>query len=94
MAAYTLEIIDHLAVLTLVSREKRNLLTPASAVEIASAVEGLLDNPAVKALAVTGQAGAFVPVLIYRRYSRLRRAMVKNCSRFIRLLLLWHIARC
>lgn len=59
MAAYTLEIIDHLAVLTLVSREKRNLLTPASAVEIASAVEGLLDNPAVKALAVTGQAGAF-----------------------------------
>ena len=59
MAAYTLEIIDHLAVLTLVSSEKRNLLTPASAVEIASAVEGLLDNPAVKALAVTGQAGAF-----------------------------------
>ncbi len=59
MAAYTLEIIDHLAVLTLVSSEKRNLLTPASAVEIASAVEGLLDNPAVKALAVTGRAGAF-----------------------------------
>lgn len=59
MAAYTLEIIDHLAVLTLVSSEKRNLLTPASAVEIANAVEGLLENPAVKALAVTGRAGAF-----------------------------------
>jgi len=59
MAAYTLEIIDHLAVLTLVSSEKRNLLTPESAVEIARVVEGLLDNPAVKALAVTGQAGAF-----------------------------------
>ncbi len=59
MAAYTLEIIDHLAVLTLVSSEKRNLLTPASALEIAKAVEGLLDNPAVKALAVTGRAGAF-----------------------------------
>lgn len=59
MAAYTLEIIDNLAVLTLVSSEKRNLLTPASALEIAKAVEGLLDNPAVKALAVTGRAGAF-----------------------------------
>ena len=59
MAAYTLEIIDHLAVLTLVSSEKRNLLTPASALEIAKAVEALLDNPAVKALAVTGRAGAF-----------------------------------
>lgn len=59
MTAYTLEIIDHLAVLTLVSSEKRNLLTPASALEIAKAVEGLLDNPAVKALAVTGRAGAF-----------------------------------
>ncbi|WP_348730355.1 enoyl-CoA hydratase-related protein [Rheinheimera texasensis] len=59
MAAYTLEIIDHLAVLTLVSSEKRNLLTPVSALEIAKAVEGLLDNPAVKALAVTGRAGAF-----------------------------------
>ena len=59
MATFTLEINDHLAVLTLVSSEKRNLLTPASAVEIAQAVEGLLDNPAVKALAVTGQAGAF-----------------------------------
>lgn len=59
MAAYTLEIIDHLAVLTLVSSEKRNLLTPASALEIAKAVEGLLDNPVVKALAVTGRAGAF-----------------------------------
>ena len=59
MAAYTLEIIDHLAVLTLVSSEKRNLLTPASALEIAKAVEGLLDNPTVKALAVTGRAGAF-----------------------------------
>lgn len=59
MAAYTLEIIDHLAVLTLVSSEKRNLLTPASAVEIASAVDGLLENPTVKALAVTGRAGAF-----------------------------------
>lgn len=59
MSAYTLEIIDHLAVLTLVSTEKRNLLTPASAMEIAAAVEGLLDNPAVKALAVTGRAGAF-----------------------------------
>ena len=47
MAAYTLEIIDHLAVLTLVSSEKRNLLTPASAVEIASAVDGLLENPTV-----------------------------------------------
>lgn len=59
MAAFSLEIIDHLAVLTLVSQEKRNLLTPASAVEIAQAVEGLLGNPAVKALAVTGRAGAF-----------------------------------
>ncbi len=59
MAAYSLEINDHLAVLTLVSSEKRNLLTPESAVEIARVVEGLLDNPAVKALAVTGQAGAF-----------------------------------
>jgi len=59
MAAYTLEIIEHLAVLTLVSSEKRNLLTPESAVDIARVVEGLLDNPAVKALAVTGQAGAF-----------------------------------
>ncbi len=59
MAAYTLEIIDHLAVLTLVSSEKRNLLTPVSALEIAKAVEGLLDNPAVKTLAVTGRAGAF-----------------------------------
>lgn len=59
MAAYTLDIVEHLAVLTLVSDEKRNLLTPASAVEIAKAVEGLLDNPAVKALAITGRAGAF-----------------------------------
>lgn len=59
MAAYTLEIIDHLAVLTLISSEKRNLLTPATALEIANAVEGLLENPAVKALAVTGRAGAF-----------------------------------
>ena len=59
MATFTLEINDHLAVLTLVSSEKRNLLPPASAVEMAQAVEGLLDNPAVKALAVTGQAGAF-----------------------------------
>lgn len=59
MAAYILDIVEHLAVLTLVSDEKRNLLTPASAVEIAKAVEGLLDNPAVKALAITGRAGAF-----------------------------------
>lgn len=59
MAAYTLDIIEHLAVLTLVSDEKRNLLTPASAVEIAKAVEGLLENPAVKALAIIGRAGAF-----------------------------------
>ena len=59
MAAYSLEIIDHLAVLTLVSSEKRNLLTPASAVEIANAVATLLENPDVKALAVTGRADAF-----------------------------------
>lgn len=59
MALFTLQKFEHLAVLTLDSAEKRNLLTPGSAVEIAAAVEQLLTDPAIKALAVTGRAGAF-----------------------------------
>ncbi len=59
MAAFTLDIHQHLAVLTLNSAEKRNLLTPDSALAIAEAVEGLSRDPEIKALAVTGRQGAF-----------------------------------
>ena len=59
MALFTLQKFDHLALLTLDSLEKRNLLTPSSALEIAAAVEQLSQDPAIKALAVTGRAGAF-----------------------------------
>lgn len=59
MAMFTLQKIEHLAVLTLTSASKRNLLTPDSAVDIAAAVSQLASDPDVKALAVTGQAGAF-----------------------------------
>ncbi|MDZ7902198.1 MAG: hypothetical protein U5L01_06525 [Rheinheimera sp.] len=44
MATFTLEKHGHLAVLTLVSHEKRNLLTPQIALEIADAVNKLTDD--------------------------------------------------
>ncbi len=59
MALFRIEKYDHLAVLTLDSAEKRNLLTPASAVAIAAAVAQLQADPAIKALAGTGRPGAF-----------------------------------
>lgn len=59
MASFTLEKFGHLALLTLDSHEKRNLLTPDNARAIADAVAALSDDLSVKALAVTGAAQAF-----------------------------------
>lgn len=59
MATFTLEKHGHLAVLTLVSHEKRNLLTPQIALEIADAVNKLTDDTEIKALAVTGLQNSF-----------------------------------
>lgn len=59
MAAFQLEKYDHLAVLTLNSAEKRNLLTPQSALAIAEAVSALPKDPNIKALAVTGRDDSF-----------------------------------
>ncbi len=59
MSAFQLEKHGHLAVLTLNSAEKRNLLTPHSALAIAEAVQQLTQDPAIKALAVTGRNDAF-----------------------------------
>lgn len=59
MSAFQLEKHGHLAVLTLNSAEKRNLLTPHSALAIAEAVQQLTQDPAIKALAVTGRNDSF-----------------------------------
>jgi len=59
MSAFQLEKHGHLAVLTLNSAEKRNLLTPHSALAIAEAVRQLPHDPTIKALAITGRDDAF-----------------------------------
>ncbi len=59
MSAFQLEKHGHLAVLTLNSAEKRNLLTPHSALAIAEAVQQLTQDSAIKALAVTGRNDSF-----------------------------------
>jgi len=59
MAAFSLEQHGHLALLTLVSHEKRNLLTPQIALDIAQVVTKLADDPTVKALAITGLQNSF-----------------------------------
>lgn len=59
MSAFQVVKHGHLAVLTLKSAEKRNLLTPASALAISAAVEQLSQDPTIKALAVTGCDDAF-----------------------------------
>lgn len=59
MSAFQLEKHGHLAVLTLNSAEKRNLLTPNSALAIAEAVQQLPHDPQIKALAVTGRDDSF-----------------------------------
>jgi enoyl-CoA hydratase len=59
MSAFQLEKHGHLAILTLNSAEKRNLLTPQSALAIAEAVQQLSHDPNIKALAVTGRDDAF-----------------------------------
>ncbi len=59
MSAFQIEKHGHLAVLTLNSAEKRNLLTPASALAIAQRVEQLSQDPTIKALAVTGRDDSF-----------------------------------
>jgi enoyl-CoA hydratase len=59
MSAFQLEKHGHLAVLTLNSAEKRNLLTPHSALAIAEAVQQLPHDPNIKALAVTGRDDSF-----------------------------------
>ncbi len=59
MSAFQLEKHGHLAVLTLNSAEKRNLLTPHSALAIAEAVQQLTQDSTIKALAVTGRNDSF-----------------------------------
>jgi enoyl-CoA hydratase len=59
MSAFQLEKHGHLAVLTLDSAEKRNLLTPHSAMAIAEAVDQLPNDPNIKALAITGRDDSF-----------------------------------
>jgi len=59
MSAFQLEKHGHLAVLTLMSAEKRNLLTPQSALEIAEAIDQLPNDLHIKALAITGCNDAF-----------------------------------
>lgn len=59
MSAFQLDKHGHLAVLTLNSAEKRNLLTPQSALAIAEAVQQLPHDPNIKALAVTGRDDSF-----------------------------------
>ncbi|MBU1439002.1 MAG: enoyl-CoA hydratase/isomerase family protein [Gammaproteobacteria bacterium] len=59
MSAFKLEKYGHLAVLTLNSAEKRNLLTPHSAMAIAETVQQLTEDPNIKALAVTGRDDSF-----------------------------------
>jgi enoyl-CoA hydratase len=59
MATFTLEHHGHLALLTLNYHEKRNLLTPQIAIEIADAVAKLADDAEVKALAITGVQNSF-----------------------------------
>ncbi|WP_337842999.1 enoyl-CoA hydratase-related protein [Rheinheimera sp.] len=59
MAAFELSRHQHVALLSLTSGQKRNLLTPPSAMEIAAAVKQLAFEPEIKVLCVQGSEQAF-----------------------------------
>jgi len=59
MADFEISRGGHLALLSLTSRQKRNLLTPEAALRIASAVLELGQDPALKVLCIQGTEQAF-----------------------------------
>lgn len=59
MSSFTIEKMGHVAVLQLTAAEKRNLLTPEIALQIATAVHQLSLDPELKVLCVIGTERAF-----------------------------------
>lgn len=59
MTSFDIRIFGHLAIFTLTNGAQHNLLTPDAAENIAAAITQLSADPDIKALAITGSAGAF-----------------------------------